>query len=171
MDSYWQIDSDSHYQNLTGTVQTRTPFKGMTNGALVSKIMLKDNKYLKGVADLDLNYKKLSIFLEGKYKKLTDCLLVVNASSLDDHYQMKFLISTEQRHFVAMLSYPTGNLGTEVLLAMNSIVDFDIKFQLATPIEFLQNSLIVAKLKPEQVKLITFDQIFVLIPFICAGRF
>lgn len=152
VNSFWQVDSDENYQNLTGTVYTRTPFNGLSNGALVSKIMLKNNKYLRGVADLDVNHKKVSINMEGNFHKITDCLLIVNATSLDDHYQMKFLISTEQRHFAAMLTYPNGNLGTEILLSLTSIVNFDVKLQLATPIEFLQNVLIVAKLKPDQVK-------------------
>lgn len=152
MDSYWKIDSDTIYKNLTGIVQIKTPFSGLRSGALVSKIILKQNKYLKGVADLDVNRKKTSINMEGKFKKITDCMLVINATSLDDHYQLKFLISTEKKHFVAMLSYPSGNLGTEVYLYLNNIIDFDIKLQLATPVEFLQNVLLIAKLQPEEVR-------------------
>lgn len=132
----------------------KTPFKGLGNSALRSKIVVKNNKYLIGVADLDVNKKKLSINMEGKFKKITDCLLVVNATSLDDYYQLRFLVSTEKRNFVAMLTYPNGNLGTEILLSFDSIINFDVKLQLGTPIEFLQNVLIIAKLKPEEVRII-----------------
>lgn len=151
VDSYWKVDSDENYKNLTGTVQTKTPFSGLTNGALVGKIMLKNKTYLRGVADLDVNHKKVSINMDGYFKKVTDCMLIVNATSLDDHYQLNFMISTDRRHFVAMLTYPSGNLGTEILLSLSSIMDFDVKLQLATPIEFLQNVLLIAKLKSEQV--------------------
>lgn len=139
------------YKNITGTIQSKTSFTALRDVSLVSKIFVKENKYLRGIADLDINHKKLSVNMEGKFKKITDCFLIVNATSLDGQYQIKYLISTEKRHLVAMLTYPTGNLGTEVLLGFNSILDFDVKLQLATPIEFLQNVLLVAKLKPEQV--------------------
>lgn len=151
VDSYWKIDADETYKNLTGTVQMKTPFSGLGNSALLGKIVIKNNKYMKGVADLDINRKKISINMEGKFRKLTDCMLIMNATSLEDFYQLRFLISTEKRHFVAMLSYPSGSLGTELLLSLNSIINFDVKFQLATPIEFLQNVLLVAKLKREEV--------------------
>lgn len=170
IDSFWEVVADNNYKNLTGTMQAKTPFNGMRNGALVSKIMLKNNKYLRGVADLDVNHKKVSINMEGKLNKITDCMLIINATSLDDKYQLKFLISTELRNFVAMLTYPGGHLGTEVHLSLTSIVNFDVKLQLATPIEFLQNVLVVAKLKPEQVTFLeeTQDKIY---RYIFSGRF
>lgn len=151
MDSHWKIESDRTFQNLTGAVRSNTPFKGLSNSYLISKLTIRDSRYLKGVAELEIDHKSFSINMDGKFRKLTDCMLIVNATTVEDEYQLRFIISTEKRHFVSMFSYPSGNVGGEVLLSLSSLVNFDIKLHLATPVEFLRNVIIVAKLKSEQV--------------------
>lgn len=63
----------------------------------------------------------------------------------------RFGINDESKHVVAEIIYPTGSVGTELLFNVASIADFDVKFSLATPLEFLERILIVGKLKEEEV--------------------
>nr|XP_023014254.1 uncharacterized protein LOC111504019 [Leptinotarsa decemlineata] len=149
-ESRWRIDSDLESTNLTGTLRSQTPFKGMKNTFLVGKVISKNRRYIKGAAQLDVDHKKIDLDMEGYFKKLTDCRLVINATTPEDKYQLRFIVSTEKRTLVAMVNYPMGSVGTEVILSMISITNFDIIFHLATPVSFLQEVLIVAKLKPEE---------------------
>ncbi|CAH2017019.1 unnamed protein product [Acanthoscelides obtectus] len=149
LDSQWRIESDNQTSNLTGTIHSRTPFKGLANGVLVGKISIKDN-YMKGYGQLDIDHKKMSIDMEGRFKKLTNCMLMVNLTAPESEYKLRFVISAEQRTFIAMLTYPTGSFGTEVIFLVHSLGDFDTKFHLATPVEFLQDIIVAAKLKPEE---------------------
>lgn len=62
----WQIEENAVSTNLTGTVSLVSPFKGFKRGLLVSKIHLsKVRRYVRGIADLDLDFKKFSASLEG----------------------------------------------------------------------------------------------------------
>lgn len=56
-----------HTKNLTGTVSFLSPFPGYKRGLLLSKIYVKDQVKLRGVADLDLDYKKYTVSVEGAY--------------------------------------------------------------------------------------------------------
>ncbi|ERL94744.1 hypothetical protein D910_12018 [Dendroctonus ponderosae] len=146
VDSYWQHQTNEHFSNLSGTVNTLTPFKGLEKGILVTKIFYTEDKHLRGVAEIDLDHKKMLVAMEGKFRKLMDSMFIANISTTEEKYQCQFKISKKDRHFVALITYPDGNLGTEVLFALNDLIDFDVKIFLATPIEFLQKVLIVAKL-------------------------
>lgn len=66
MKSNWQIDRDDNCVNLTGTIVSTTPFNGFSRGYLISKILLTKTKYIRGFADLDVDYKKFIFSLEGK---------------------------------------------------------------------------------------------------------
>ncbi|CAG9816912.1 unnamed protein product [Phaedon cochleariae] len=149
-ESRWKVESDSVFTNLTGTLRTRSPFKGLNRGILVSKMVLKEGNYLRGAAQMEIDHKKMDVDMEGYFKKLTDCRLTVNATTIDDDYQLRFIVSTERRQLVSMISYPSGKVGTEIILSLNSITDFDTRFILATPLEFLQDVIVVAKLIPEE---------------------
>lgn len=153
VDSQWRVDKGLTSTNLTGTVHSKTPFKGLNSGLLVSKIFLKGRSYMRGAAQLDVDHKKITIDAEGKFHKLTNCMLIVNMTAPEDEYQLRFIISAEKRQFVAMFDYPNGSVGAELLLSANSITNFDVKLHLATPVEFLQDVIIAAKLKPEQASI------------------
>ncbi|XP_056647213.1 uncharacterized protein LOC130451874 [Diorhabda sublineata] len=148
LESRWKIDEDNIYTNITGTVRSQSPFKGFKSGLLVSKIIIKDSNYIRGAAQLDLDHNQIDLDMEGKFIRLSDCMLVINATTIKDNYQLRFIISSAKRNFVSLITYPAGGLGGEILLSVNSITDFDVKLHLATPVEFLQDVIIVAKLKP-----------------------
>lgn len=59
--------------------------------------------------------------------------------------------SEEKRHLVAQVSYPTGRMGVEVLLELKAITNFNVQLSLGTPISFLREIFVVAKLKPDRV--------------------
>ncbi|XP_060537065.1 uncharacterized protein LOC132708634 isoform X2 [Cylas formicarius] len=150
LDSAWVLNENENYSNLTGTVTTQTPFKGFHRGVLVSKIYFTSDKYLRGVADLDVDHQKLIVNMEGKFKRLMDSMFVANVTSQDEMYQAKFKLSKAEKHFVALLTYPTGNMGSEILLQITNLTTFDAKLFLATPLEFLENLIIVGKLQQGQ---------------------
>lgn len=86
--------------------------------------------------------------------KLTRSMLEFNVTTpLEKYNKMtgRFGINDESKHVVAEIIYPTGSVGTELLFNVASIADFDVKFSLATPLEFLERILIVGKLKEEEV--------------------
>lgn len=83
-------------------------------------------------------------------------MFVANITTPDEKYQCQFKLSKKERHFVALITYPTGNLGTEVLFVLNDFTDFDVKLLLATPVEFLQYVLVIAKLKTGEVSTVKF---------------
>lgn len=89
-----------------------------------------------------------------RFARLTDSMLVLNITTPLEKYKeirARFGASDVERHVVAEIVYPGGTLGTEALFNVRAITDFDVKFSLCTPIEFLQRILVVAKLKPETV--------------------
>lgn len=63
----------------------------------------------------------------------------------------RFGFSEDDRHLVALVNYPAGSVGIELLANMQRMDDFDIKFLLCTPMEFLQQILLVGLLKPDKV--------------------
>lgn len=86
--------------------------------------------------------------------KLTRSMLMFNVTTPIEKYDKivgRFGINDVIRHVVAEVNYPNGSIGAELLFNVQSISDFDAKFSLATPLEFLQRLLIVGKLKPEEV--------------------
>ena len=64
----------------------------------------------------------------------------------------RFGMLEADRYIVAKIIHPGGKVGVEVKINVQSFSNFDIKFNLATPIEFLQEILIVGKLKPDTVR-------------------
>lgn len=152
--SIWEISENNNSKNLTGTVTLLSPFKGFNRGILLSKVFISNSKYIRGIADIDLDHKKFTASGKARFARLTDSMLMVNISTPIERYKeitTRFGISGIERHLVAEIVYPDGCLGTEILFNVQSFTKFDIKFSLGTPIEFLQRILVVAKLKPETV--------------------
>lgn len=150
IDSQWEIESNKDSTNLTGTINSLTPFNGLNKGLLISKIFLKNTNDVRGIAQVELDNKKMTVNLEGRFRKITNCMLIVNVTTPTEDYQLRFKISAEDRHFIALFSYPTGNLGAEILFSVNSLSNFNTKLYVATPVEFLQKVIIAAKLVPNE---------------------
>ncbi|KAF5300365.1 hypothetical protein FQR65_LT00986 [Abscondita terminalis] len=151
--SVWHIDENKNTKNLTGTVSLATPFVGFNKGLLVSKIYVTNKKYLRGVADLDLDHRKYTASVEGHYNKLTDNMFTFNVTTANEKYkklsgQLGFL--EDQKYLVGIIQYPSRTLGIEIKFLIESLQKFDVKFYTGTPIEFLETILIIGKLKPEE---------------------
>lgn len=150
--SSWEILQDSHMKNLTGVVTLVSPFKGFNKGLLVSKLLVTNSRTLRGVANLDLDHREFTVSVDGNFQRLTKNMLVFNITTPIDKFKNihgRIGLSEENRYLVAMVDYPSGKTGVEIRFQVVSFSDLDMKFNLATPIEFLQEVLIVAKLKPE----------------------
>nr|XP_022900792.1 uncharacterized protein LOC111413892 [Onthophagus taurus] len=153
LNSSWKIDEDQRMKNLTGTVTIRTPYKGFNKGLLVSKIYVTNSRNLKGVADLDIDHRKFTATVEGDFQKLTKSMLSFNVTTPFQKYNKlsgHFGFMEDNRHLVAMIRHPTGNSGIEIKLLILALNDFDIIFNLATPIEVLQEILVVGKLQENE---------------------
>lgn len=65
----------------------------------------------------------------------------------------RFGYSEAERHLVAEVKGPSGGIGIEILLSILSLSDFDVKFSLQTPLEFLTKALVIGKLKKDMVSM------------------
>lgn len=81
-------------------------------------------------------------------------MFVFNITTPMEKYKLltgRLGILEEEKHAVALIQYPTGTLGVEVKLLIESLKKFDVKFYAATPIEFIQKILVVGNLQNDRV--------------------
>lgn len=152
INSNWHLNSNSVYRNITGSIQLKSPLKGYTKGSLATKFSLSSAKKLLGAADFELEEKKFTLAVDGMVKKITDCMLVVNITTPIAKYRNiinRFGLVNRNRHLVAEIRAPTGALGVEVKFAVNTMNDFDVIFNLETPIENFKKIMLIAKLNAE----------------------
>lgn len=154
--SGWQFDFNEQYKNISGSLLLRSPFDGYNTGALVSKFSLNNAKQLKGAADLQIEDRKYTLALEGQIRKITDNMLVLNITTPIErfrHIEGRFGLSEKDKHVVAEVRAPAGALGIEVLFSVISSSDFDIKFNLETPLEAFEKVKIIAKVNTKTIDL------------------
>lgn len=152
VNSNWYLDLSPMHRNITGSILLKSPLKGYTKGSLATKFSLSSAKKLIGAADFELEEKKFTLAVDGMVKKITDCMLVVNITTPIAKYRNiinRFGLVNRNRHLVAEIRAPTGALGLEVKFAVNSMNDFDVIFNLETPIETFKKIMLIAKLNPE----------------------
>lgn len=153
--SGWQYDADSQHRNVTGSMVLRSPLDGYTTGALSTKFSLSDMKQIRGGADLDIEERKYTLLLDGHVKKLTENMLMVNITTpLEKFLKIfgRFGINEHDKHVVAEVRSPNAALGIEFKWAVIAISDFDMKFNLETPLEAFQKVMLVGKMKPDTVE-------------------
>uniref|UniRef100_A0A1Y1LL77 Vitellogenin domain-containing protein n=1 Tax=Photinus pyralis TaxID=7054 RepID=A0A1Y1LL77_PHOPY len=152
--SSWFINESKNMKNLTGTVSLVSSFVGYNKGLLVSKIYVTNKKYLRGVAELDLDHRKYTTSVEGYYHKFSDNMFEFNITTPNQNLKKvtgNFGFQEEKRQAIALIQYPAGAMGVEIKLNIESLQNFDVKLYAATPLEFLQMILILGKLKAEEV--------------------
>ncbi|XP_069692884.1 uncharacterized protein Apoltp isoform X2 [Periplaneta americana] len=152
--STWEYERSTESSNLTGVVSMVSPFDGYQKGALISRVHINKDWDITGAADMNLDTRKYTLILEGHLKKLTDSMLVFNVTTPFHKYGTitgRFGYSEIQKHLVAEIKGPSGGVGIEILFSITSITDFDVKFSLETPMEFLTKALIIGKLKKDMV--------------------
>ncbi|XP_058818906.1 uncharacterized protein LOC131681859 [Topomyia yanbarensis] len=152
--SGWQYDHDEIYRNISGTLACVSPFEGYKTGALSTKFSLSESRELRGAADLQLEDDKYDLVLKGHVRNFVDNMLTVNITSSNEKFRNirgRFGISEKERHAVAEVLTPKSALGIEVLFAIVSAHDFDIKFYLATPLKDLEKVILRGKFKQDNV--------------------
>lgn len=153
--SCWLFNFNSHYKNISGTVALHSPFQGYKSGSLSTKFSISDKRQLSGGADLEVEDKRYTLAVEGHVKKLTDNMLVANITTPIEKFKTivgRFGINERERHIVAEIRAPTSALGIELLFAITTVSDFNIKFNLETPMEPFEKVIALAKMKPETVE-------------------
>jgi len=154
MRSGWQFGNNLSYRNISGSVMLRTPFTGYKSGVFVTKFSLNDKREIKGVADLDIEDKKYTLAVDGHIKKLADNMLVANITTPIEKFRniiCRFGINEQRKHIVAEVRAPTGALGIEILLNIMSHHDFDVIFNLETPLEAFEKVMLIAKMKQDEI--------------------
>lgn len=150
--SLWKLNFSGTHRNISGSVSLKSPLEGYTKGALVTKFSLSSRRMLHGAADLELEGRKYTLTMEGMVKKITNCMLELNVTTPIEKYRSirgRFGLNDRNRHGVAELRAPNSALGVEIKFAVKAINDFDIIFNLETPIESLEKAMLVAKLQAD----------------------
>lgn len=154
--SLWELEQDLQTQNITGTVFLATPFEGYRKGGLAAKFMWNENHEIQGAASLDFEIREFTLAIDGYARKFTDNMLTVNITTPLEKFRTingRFGLNEKKHHAVAEVRAPTAALGAEVLFDVISLMNFDIKLSVATPIESFQQAALFAKIKTETVDL------------------
>lgn len=152
--SNWHLNFNQMHSNVSGSIMLKSPVSGYSKGTLATKFSLSKTKMLRGAADLELEDKKFTLAVDGMVKKLTNCMLVVNVTTPIPKYSnivSRFGLVKQNRHFVAEVRAPGGALGVEVKFAVISMGDFDVIFNLETPVENFKKIMLVGKLKSDMI--------------------
>lgn len=152
--SAWQLNFSELHRNISGSVALNSPMKGYTKGALVTKFSLSSKRMVHGAADVELEGRKFTLAVEGTVKKLTNCMLEMNVTTPIEKYRNikgRFGLIDRNRHVVAELRAPNAALGIEIKFAANAINNFDVIFNVETPIATLEKAMLVAKLQSDVI--------------------
>lgn len=90
----------------------------------------------------------------GHLKKLSNSMLEFNITTPFHKYGTingRFGYSEAEKHLVAAVKGPSFGIGIDILFSISSISDFDVKFSLETPMEFVTKALVIGKLKEDMV--------------------
>ncbi|XP_017105517.3 uncharacterized protein Apoltp [Drosophila bipectinata] len=156
VDSSWEIEKTKHYQNVSGLVHLVSPFKDYEKGGLVARFSLSDKQAVVGAASLNFDVREFTLIMDGYVKKFTDNMLTINITTPLEKFptiNARFGLNEKKRHAVAEIRAPTAALGVEVLADIRSLLDFDVKLSVATPIEAFQQAALFGLVNPEHVDL------------------
>lgn len=154
VNSNWYVHFNELYRNVSGSINLQSPVNGYSKGSLATRFSLSSAKMLRGAADLELEDKKFTLSVDGKVRKLTDCMLVVNITTPILKYRnivSRFGLVKQNRHFVAEVRAPGGALGVEVKFSVKSMNDFDVIFNLETPLEEFKKIMLIGKLQADTI--------------------
>lgn len=152
--SVWEVTKKGPTDNISGTVLIVTPFEGYRKGGLAAQFSMNDKRDIKGTASLDFENRQFTFVVDGYIRKLSDSKLNIGITTPLEKYRTlegRFGLNEKQRHAVAEIRSPDGALGIEILADFISLLDFDVKLSLATPIENFKKASVIAKVKPTTV--------------------
>lgn len=154
VNSSWEIDFNTHHKSVIGSIGLKSPLEDYSSGALATKFSLSSKNLLQGAAGLELGGRKYTLSVEGFVKKITDCMLEVNITTPIVKYRNmkgRFGLIDVKKHFVAEVRAPAGALAVEIKFAIANVNNFDILFNVETPIAKFEKTTIVAKYNPEVI--------------------
>lgn len=152
--SLWDINENSQSQNISGSIFLISPFVGYRRGGLAAKFIKNNQRQIHGAASLNFDMREYTLSVDGHVTKLTDNILIINITTPIEklrNINARFGLSERRRHAVAEVRSTSTALGVEVLCDVISLMNFDTKFSIATPIENFQEVAVFAKLKPETI--------------------
>ncbi|XP_034669576.1 uncharacterized protein LOC117902369 [Drosophila subobscura] len=154
MNSNWEISRTKRHHNVSGRVHLVSPFEGYQKGGLVARFSLSDQRVVSGAASLNFDVREFTLTMDGYVKKFTDNMLTINITTPLEKFRTingRFGLNEKKRHAVAEVRAPTAALGVEALADIKSLLSFDVKLSVATPIESFQQAAIVAQVNAERV--------------------
>lgn len=154
VNSTWKLERANDSNNIWGTVSLSSPFDHYKRGILQSKIKLSNARNIRGYASLDLDSRHYTANCEGHLTKFTDNLFIFNVTTPMEKYKRingRFGFNEEQKHLQAVVKYPVGAVGVEILFQFNSLANFNLLLDVSTPLDFLTKLLLIAKLQEEAI--------------------
>ncbi|KZC12617.1 Vitellogenin, partial [Dufourea novaeangliae] len=154
--SIWYLDKESdNVFNLTGYLHLESPVTSYKKTDMKCQLqILPDWKFL-GTANLDLDMKTYTGKLIGDLRRFKESMVQFNVTTPLEKFSFvrgRFGLSESKRHAVAEVVTPTGPLGVEALAQFFTAgYDCNVKLSVATSLDVLQQSFLIAKLNNREV--------------------
>ncbi|XP_053973970.1 uncharacterized protein LOC128873939 [Hylaeus volcanicus] len=149
--SIWYLDKEhDNVFNITGNLHLESAVTSYRKSDMRCQLqILSDWKFL-GAANLDLDKRTYTAKLLGDLRRFKESTVQFNVTTPLEKFSYvrgRFGLSESNRHMVAEVVVPSGPIGFEVLCQfLTAEYNFNVKLMLATPLELLQRTLLVAKL-------------------------
>ncbi|XP_012252389.2 uncharacterized protein LOC105683963 [Athalia rosae] len=153
--SSWELTKDKDEAfNVTGRLNMISPLASYERGDVICSFKFTEDWKIQGGVYVDLDKRKYTGRLIGDIARLRESMVQFNLTTPIDRFSTvrgKLGFSESEKHVVAKVDGPHGAVGFEgicQLFAHGS--DFNVKLELATPIDLLQRTLVVAKLNKKE---------------------
>ncbi|KAI4503203.1 hypothetical protein M0802_001425 [Mischocyttarus mexicanus] len=153
--SVWKLNKESNTVfNLTGKLHFELPLTGYKNCDIKCHMRLMPDWKILGTTTMDLDKRKYTGNLLGDLCHLKESMLQLNLTTPIEKYafvKARFGLSESNKHIVAEIMNPSNTLGFEAICQLfTSFYHFNVMLSLATPIDVLQRSLLIAKLNKQE---------------------
>ncbi|XP_076760898.1 apolipoprotein lipid transfer particle [Xylocopa sonorina] len=153
--SIWQLDSvTENVFNLTGNLHLESPVTRYRKTDMRCQLQVLSDWKLFGAANLELDRKTYTGRLIGDLRRFKESSIVLNVTTPLEKFSFvrgRFGFSERDRQVVAELVAPAGTIGFDAVCQFfQHEYGFNVRLLIATPLEILQNSLLVAKLNSRE---------------------
>lgn len=150
--SSWELVKDDKTKdlNITGTLNLISPLASYERGDITCSFRFSPDWKVWGAVYVDLDKRKYTGNLVGDLARLKESMVQFNLTTPIERFSTlrgKLGLSERNRHVVARIDGPHGSVGVEALAQLFTFgSDFNVMLEVATPIDLLQRTLVVAKL-------------------------
>lgn len=153
--SSWELTKNKNGAfNVTGILNFVSPLASYERGDATCSLQFTPDWKVCGAVYVDLDKRKYTGNLIGDIAKLKESMVQFNLTTPIERFSTlrgKFGFSEKARYFVAKIDGPYTSIGLEALFQLfMQGSDFHLKLDVATPIDLLQRTLLVAKLNREE---------------------